>query len=168
MDKQTKNILTRASLTKELLFLSTANIRYSIVLCCVVLLVEIPIIALVAALTDKHTFAITISVATILSVIPGIFIYCIIQEFKDKKRIERGEYDVITRQVIYKHESRIARPGCGHRIEELLHFDTFGDIGVAHLTYQLADEGDVFYLVCLHTSKKPTLLYSAEMYEFRE
>ena len=56
-----------------------------------------------------------------------------------------------------------------HRdIVEFLHFADFNDVSVDNITFQLAAQADIFYIVHYKGSRNIKLLYSAKMYDYQE
>lgn len=82
--------------------------------------------------------------------------------FAERKMLQRGEFDIVTREVLYKSERIVHR-----HIKEFLHFKDFQGVPVSHTVYQLASVGDTFYIIHYKTKKHIKLLYSAKMYEYK-
>ena len=80
---------------------------------------------------------------------------------KEKKLLDRGEFYITVQPLLYKSEDLVQR-----RLEEFLHFEGFRRIAVTHTTFQLASQGEDFYLIYYRGKKEITLLYAADMYEY--
>ena len=168
MEKQTKNIITREWVEKELRFYNTADIRSRLVLCSVFTVILLPItIALIWGVVESFDHVL---VEIFLSIFMGCITSSPILHFSllirealcEKKMLDRGEFDIVTRDVSYKSEEMVHR-----HIEEFLYFCEFDKISVGHTTFQLASVGDEFYIVHYKGKKDIKLFYSAKMYELQ-
>ena len=82
--------------------------------------------------------------------------------------LERGEYDIITKELSYKSEI-YRRRGRRNELVRQLHFPDFKPIEVNSTTYQLATNDEKFYFVVYRKKgAQPRLHYSSKMYEFIE
>jgi hypothetical protein len=169
MEKQTKNIITRKWVEKELRFYNTANIRSALVFCGTFSLLSVPLTILIvyAACTVFENIVLKIA----LSIFMGAFtsaptwIYLLLTFYllSERKLLNRGEFDIVTRELLYKNEKMVHR-----HLEEFLHFQDFKEISVGHTSFQLALQGDTYYIVHYKTKKSIKLLYSAKMYEYHD
>ena len=164
-----KNTITREWIEKELRFYNGADIKSSLVLCGVITLLLLPI-------TIGLTYGIFILVKNLLIKIVSALIFLAIMclpiginaamlctALAERKLLLRGEFDVVIRDVLYKSEKLVNR-----HTEQMLHFQGFDEISVGSTTFQLAAEGDLFYIVHYKTKKKIRLLYSAKIYEYKK
>lgn len=165
MEKQTKNIITREWIEKELRFYNTADIKSRLVLCSVFTVIFLPItIALVYGITKSFNIVLAEIVLSIFiggitsSPIWGFFLL-IRNALCERKMLARGEFDIVTCDVSYKSQEMVHR-----HMEEYLHFCGFNKISVGHTTFQLASAGDTFYIVHYKGKKDIKLFYSAKMY----
>ena len=168
MEKQTKNILTREGIEKELRFDNTASIRALLVLCAVfspfLLLLTFWVVGPGApqmkSLVLKIVWCVFMGAFTSSPI--WILLLGLRRFLVERKWLGRGEFDVVTREMSYKSEKQVHR-----HIEERLHFPDFDAISVGHTLYQLASQEDVFYIVHYKTKKEIKLLYPAKMYEYK-
>ena len=167
VEKQTKNIITREWVEKELRFYNTADIKAMLVLCGALSLVLIPFtVGFVYAIC---VFVPNVALKIILSVLIGalstapvwINLLGLRGALSERKLLRRGEFDIAVRTVTRKSEKPVYR-----HVEEFLHFDDFEEISFGHTKFQLASHGDEFYIVHYKTRKTIKLLYSAKMYEY--
>ena len=86
----------------------------------------------------------------------------LVRALLERKTLLRGEFDIVTREVLYKREKRVQR-----HTEECLKFDDFKEISVTHTAYELASAGDAFYIVHYKAKKRIKLLYSARAYDYQ-
>jgi hypothetical protein len=170
MEKQTKNIITREWIEKELWFYNTADLKVGIGIFAIVFLVCIPFaaffIGLIITVSYNLFFRILVSVLIgVLFIIPvaatagGIFI-----TVSERKKLKAGEFDIVVREMSYKIERATRRETI-----LLLKFPDFREKRVDKTTYFHADIGDEFYIVHYRTNKaKKTakLVYSFKMYEY--
>lgn len=169
MEKQTKNIITRQTIIKELRFYNSADIRSTLILCGVLSIFFIPftigLVSVAVALTKnvllKIVFGIVAGVA--MSSPIWVMILFLFSFLAQRRLLRRGEVEIIIRPVVYKSKKTAYR-----HTEEILNFSGFKERAVGRTEYQLASPGDDFYLVHYHAKKEIKLLYSLKMYEYRE
>ena len=168
MEKQTKNIITRDFIEKELRFYNTADIKSRLVLCSIFTVILLPItitsIYMISGAFDNTLAEIILSIVIggiISSPIWGLLLV-IISALYERRMLARGDFDIVTREVSYKSEELVHR-----HLEECLHFRGFNKISVGHTTFQLASAGDTFYIVHYKAKKDIKLLYAAKMYELQ-
>lgn len=169
MKKETKNIITREFIEKELRFFNTAETRSTIGLCGSLSLFLLPL-TLVAIYVICYIIE-NIWLRLLLSALAAMFINAALlvnawklrNLMKDKKALERGEFDIVTRKVITKSERMDS-----HSTNEFLHFNDLKEVAVGHTVFQLACEGDEFYIVYYKNQDSIELLYPAVMYEYKE
>ena len=169
MEKQTKNIITREWIEKELRFYNTADIKSMLVICVVTAPIFLPITVVVVVYGTLSFFE-GLFVKIVFSVFFGGLIssafwipfswllVCLIK----RRMILRGEFDVVVREVLYKSERLVHR-----HLEELLHFQGFKEISVGHTAFQLASSGDLYYIVHYKNKNSIALCYSVKMYELQ-
>ena len=168
MPKETKNTITREWVEGELRFQNSAAIRFALVLCGGFALVFLPLTIGIIYAIFKHIDRLPLEI--ILSVIIGGItsapVWCMIfslrQAFAEKKMLDRGEFEIVTRDVLYKEEKVVKR----HE-EKFLVFGDFESVRVNQTVYDLASQGDEFYIV--HYTNKPRvcLLYSFKTHEYK-
>ncbi len=169
MERQTKNIITRESVERELRFYNNADIRSTLVLTLALSIFFIPFTILlvyaVLALTENVFLKIVLgTVAGVLMSAPIWINICFLFSFlHERKLIVGGEFEIVIRPVSYKSKE------IAHRhTEELLVFSGFERTTVGHTEYQLASPGDDFCLVHYRNKKTIKLLYSLKLYEYKE
>ena len=174
MAKQTKNILTRDGVEKELRALNKAEKRAFLALFAVSTFFFLPIAVLVVyGLCSSLS---SISLKILLSVFCGgimsspfwLTLWSLALVRKEKKLLDCGEFYITVQPLLYKSEERAPlRRRRTITLKEYLHFDGFRRIAVPHTTFQLASQGEDFYLIYYRGKKEITLLYAADMYEYK-
>ena len=168
MEKQTKNVITREWVEKELRFYNTADIRSTLVWGGAVSLVTLPLaVFLIRAILTHLSGVFSIAYALLIGVMfispTWVFLFGICKHLAKRKMLQKGEFEIVERAVLYKKEKLVHR-----HTEECLCFLGFKERSVNHTTYQLASKDDVFYVVYYKPRKDIEMLYSAKMYEYRE
>lgn len=168
MEKQTKNIITREWVEKELRFYNKADMRSALVFLCASALFFVPLTILlvygIISVWGNFFKAVLLSVAVVLISAPlWGFVLSLGQALKERKLLLRHDYEITTRSLLYKSEERVNR-----QRQECLHFLNFEKIQVDHTIFQLSEKSDDFYIVNYKGSKKIKLCYSAKMYDYKE
>lgn len=168
--EETKNIITRETVEKELKRLNKAEIHAFLVLFIVMTLVCVPVsILLIYGFfsVGRHIVLLGISCfllsfALLIPVV--ILLVSLIQAINEKKLLKNGDWLVDVDEVQYKMEEVERR----HTIK-VFYFYKYGRRAAGDVEYQLASQGDAFYLV-VYKKKKPraVLNYSQKLYEYRE
>lgn len=167
MEKQTKNVITREWVEKELRFYNTADIKSTLTLCGALSLLFVPLTALLifgtVSLFENVWLKVLLSVLVgiIMSAPVWINLLSLRLSLEERKLLLSGDFDIITCEVLYKSEKTSQRHS-----DYLLHFEGFGDTSVTRTQYELASSGDEFYIVYYKAQNKVKQLYSAKMYEF--
>ncbi len=169
MEKQTKNIITREWIEKELYFYNTADIRSTLVLCGALSIVFLPltIISIYGLCYVIENMLLQI----VLSVIIGGFasspiwinLLSLCSSLNERKLLKNGDFDIVIRDIRYKSEKIVYR--C--HIKKYLYFDDFKERLVSRAMFDLTSQGDEFYLVHYKTKNSIKLLYSVKMYEYK-
>ena len=167
MEKQTKNTITREHIEKELRFYNTADIKSSLVLCGVftlMLFMCFGFLCAVLSMIEERLFKslLILLFCGVLSIPLWYYLFVILKALSKQKMVKRGDFDIVTREVLYKREKPVQR-----HTEEFLYFQDFKEASVGHTTYQLASQGDLFYIVHYKSSSHIELLYSHNMYEYK-
>ena len=168
MARQTKNIITRELIKKELRFLATAQIRSFLFLSvglspfCILF----ALFFLFASRTIENLLF-TLFTCIILSSPIWVSLWLAISALLERKAIDRGEFDVVTKPLYCKSEDLIYRHRHMH-LEENLNFGGFEKISVNHTEFELASPGDDYYIVHYRNKNTIKLLYSSKRYEYRE
>ena len=168
MPRQTKNVITRAFIEKELRFYNTADIKSALVSFGVLTPIFLPIT--IGITYGILSFLKNVLIKIVLSVMVGgltsvpiwINLLALFRALSERNLLIRGDVDIVTRDVSYKSEQLIHR-----HIEEYLHFHDFKEVSVEHTVFLLASAGDTFYIVHYKAKKDIKLLYSTKMYELQ-
>ncbi len=168
MKEPTRNVLTQEEIETELRFYNKADIRSSAtsLLALSLLLLPLTAICIYAAVSESPHPAVTVLLLLLTAVIPTpvfIFFAVFLRSFGEKRLLDRGGFEITTRELLYKEERVVQR-----HTELFLSFDGFEDACVPSTTYDLASEGDPFYLVSYKGKKKISLLYPAKLYELQK
>ena len=166
--KITKEPLSREQIKHTLLEQSKASFVVTMVCIPFLLLFLIPITVFFfssppALLIDRVLTGATIALIYVIPVC-GITL-----DLRTRIKIQKGGFEIHAVPLSYKSEEPRYRRGRLVGYTECFHFSGFRRVdNVPHTIYQLADAGEIFYLVTLSDSPK-VLLYSAEeRYEFKE
>lgn len=169
MEKQTKNIITREWVEKELRFYNNADIKSTLVLCGALSLFFVPltvgVIWGVVSLLENVWLRVFLSVLIggIMSAPVWINLLSLRVSLEERKLLLSGDFDIVSREVLYKSEKTSQRHS-----DYLLHFEGFGDTSVTRTQYELASSGDEFYIVYYRSQNTVKQFYSAKMYEYKE
>ena len=168
--KETKNIITRETVEKELTRLNKADIHLSLVLLIFMTVVEVPLsilpICLFFAVGEQMVLlgigCFLLSFALLIPVV--IQLVSLITALNETQLLKNGDWFVDVDELQYKTEEMERR----HTIN-VLYFYKHGRVGSDDTEYQLASQGDAFYLV-VYKKKKPrvALHYFQKLYEYRE
>lgn len=168
MPKQTKNIITRETLEKELRHGCKAGARFSLTVSGALSVVFVPLtiglVSLIWMTVGNTVMKILLSVllgGLMTSPIWALLLNTVLC-FKEMKLLDRGDFDVVTLELLRKSEIIVHR-----HLEEVLHFNGFKKKSVDHTVYQLASPGDEFYIVHFKGSREIRLLYPLKMYEYK-
>ncbi len=171
MEKETKNILTRESLAKELRSDNTVKIRHSLVLLSVFSVICLPLafgfVYMILSSYKNIVFAILLSIFiggwSLYPFLLGLF--GLFRGFWERSLLEKGAFEVTVRSVSEKTEKR-RPPYYRYRLVEVLCFSGFKPIQVKHTVYQLASLQDKYYLVHYQGKNKIKLLYPLKTHEY--
>ena len=169
MNKQTKQVITREWVEKELRFYNGADIRSSLVLCGAVSLVFLPLTVMVVWGTAQLFESLWLNVIVSIPVGGGLSapiwlnLLSLGRSLAERRWLARGEFEIVRRSVLYKDEIH-----GGNRVEKRLHFEGLRAKAVDNTVFQLASQGDDFYIVHYRGRRSVTLLYAAGMYEYRD
>ena len=161
--KQTKNVLTRDIIKKELTHYAKGSVSISTVfLLTTGVGTGIPFILLgIAGTSDSligGTVCIFIGAAIILCLI-----HVLLADIRMKRLVNNGRFYIIKDTV-----SRLSRgePQGKYRTVDVLYFTRFGRYIPSQTTFDLSSVGDEFYLVIIPTRKpKICFAYHTMMYE---
>ena len=169
MEKYTKNVITREFIEKELRFYNTADIRSALVMCVTILplmgILTAVIVYFALKLDVVMWFKIAFSVfwGVISSSPVWILLLSVIISLNERRLLNHGDFDIVVCEVQYKYEKRVHR-----HMEKFFHFNKFKEISVANVVFDLASQGDEFYVVHYKKHKTVKQLYPLKLYEFKE
>ena len=168
MEKQTKNVNTREIIEKELRFSNTAYIRSTLVLCAGLSLLFVPLTVLaVCGVCGAFTavlleIIISVLLGAALSAPVWINLLCLIPKLKERKLLQNGDFVIAVCEMSYKEKIYVRR-----HTENVLHFVGFEGASVASTTFDLASQGDEFYVVHYKGLTGIELLYPLNLYELQ-
>ena len=168
MEKQTKNVITREFREKELGFYNTAHIRSTLVLCAGLSLLFVPLTVLaVCGVCWAFTavlleIIISVLLGSVLSAPVWINLLCLIPKLKERKLLQNGDFVIAVCEMSYKEKKTVRR-----HTENVLHFVGFDGASVASTTFDLASQGDEFYVVHYKGLTGIELLYPLNLYELQ-
>lgn len=172
IEKQTKNIITRQWIQKELLFFNTASLRSFFLLGAVMLLLFAPIVIAITCGLIARSESLVLKIV-LITVLDGIFLapnlifaYYIVQRIFERQKIKKGEFDILIHRLEDKRE-QLAGTARHHRIEYMFCFEGFLPYLPDYTIYQLASREDKFYLVRFRGQRTIQLLYPMKMYEYK-
>lgn len=168
MEKQTKNVITREFIEKELRFYNTADIRSALVLLCVISLLFVPLT--IGVFYGTSSLIKTEWLKILLLVLNGVLIsapvwlalFVLGKNLRERKLLQNRDFDISVCEVQYKDEKIVYR-----HVEKILHFTGFNDIAVDNVNFALTTPGDEFYVVHYKGLRDVKLLYSLKLYEFK-
>ena len=165
MEKQIKNVITREFIEKELCFYNIADIRSTLVLCGVLLLLFLPLT--IGVIYGFFVLLENIWLKILLSVFVGgltsapvwINLFPLKTSLTERKLLRNGDFDIVVCEVQYKDEKTVRR-----HTERFLHFVGYKEITVGNVNYDLTSQGDKFYIVHYKGFTDIKLIYSLKMY----
>ena len=168
LKKQTKNVITREFVEKELRFYNTADIRYTSVILTIMALFMIPItvgavgyFSLWCDVAWINALA-TIFVGSLFAFPVLVPLFSLIRSLVERKLLNRGDFVITRTRLLYKSDRIISR-----QLEELLHFEGFRQAVVTPFAYEIATPGDDYYIVHYKGKRSIKLFYSTKRYEYR-
>ena len=172
MEKVKKNIITRESIAKDLAANLKGDFAMSLFLSILLSVIFIPmiigcfyalfwevddVIFAVAKIVVCLIFIVCFSLPIILNIIP------LVSAIIKKRKLKRGEFDVIVRELSYKREVYVRKS-----LEQRFVFAQYGEVAVGSTAYQLSSSEDEFYLVVFSGKKNIEALYPLKTFEFVE
>lgn len=169
MEKQTKNVITREFIEKELRFYNKADIRSTLVLCGVLSLLFV--LFTVGIIYGFFTLLKTLWLKVLLSVFVGALtsapiwlnLLSLKRSLKERKLLRNGDFDITVCELQYKDEKPVHQ-----HTEKFLYFAGFKEISVGNVNYDLVSQGDEFYIIHYKGFTNIKLIYSLKMYELKE
>ena len=169
LEKQTKNIITREWVEKELRFYNTADIRYFSVLVIIMAVFFVPLTvgSVVYLCSWCESMLINILFAVFVGAVfssPVLaLLFMLILRLNERKLLNRGDFEITKSWVLYKSERTRSRHS-----EMLLHFPRFKEAVVDAISYELAEPGDEYYIVHYKSQKTIRFFYPTKRYEYKE
>ena len=162
-EKETKSILTREGIKKDLLGEMRATI-ISIVAFCGFMLLFWLIITFIAC---RELVGRLISTAIFL----GLIALIVVEFAKRYYLVAGGRFSIVEDEFLHAEEETVHR-GKHLKIERVLYFANYGRYVVSEVdgsAFDYSNEGDKFYLVVCGDKKNGALLrvYNARVYEWR-
>lgn len=172
-DKHTKNTITRESIKKELEFRSGVDVRSACVMLVVISVIFMPLsvlpMYLILSMESTSFFPVTLCVLTfLLFLLPiGYWVYSLANNLVKRRLIQNDTFSIDMDTVAYTSEEPGYRFGYRYTVK-VLYFQKYGKVVAGDVAYQMASNGDLFYLVILQT-KKPTVVlhYPKMMYDLK-
>ena len=174
MKKPTKNIITRDFIEKELWFCNKASVRSSIIFLIMLLIFSILCTAMfiyLSCVLAKNIFM-KILLCIISVAIGTVFFWfefvALMQYLSERKKLKLGEFEVVTRKVLYKRMAYLKR-GPSIYVSKYKHECVFFEDFNHTIGYSsLLSEGDECYIVHYNGSREIKQLYPLNMYEYIE
>lgn len=169
MEKETKNPLTRTDVERTLRGSIAWDLRLYLTLFLVMLGVFVPLgvisVRMMMSLPDPLAFKIILSVVVggMMSMPIAVMLFYLCPVLMGLRKLLRGEFEIVLLQVTCKRE----KAGPRNSIRRVLEFDGFRDYCVGYTEYQLATEGDEYYVIHYRGSRSVQTAYSAKRYEYR-
>ena len=160
MEKRTKNIITRKMIESELDFLTKADMRAFAVF-GVIIVILASILFAVFLKTRYYPHGIF---AGVLCVALLIDCYCMLA---NRIKFKKGKFEISVEALSYKDEAA-EKHGKHLVLVGYFHFPGFTRVRVSETEFQLASNGDEFYIVHYKGKDRAVLLYSLKRYEYKE
>ena len=172
MEKQTKNIITKKMIESKLDFLTKADIRASVLLYFlgfVICFIAFGIIFGGAYAMWGHAEGIVLGAIGVVGLILliGYFIKDVYGVISSRRSVKRGEIEVSIEALSYKAEEAEGNSR-SLRLVRYFYFPSFSKAAVGNTEFQLASNGDEFYIVHYKGEDRAVLLYSLKRYEYKE
>ncbi|MBE6670866.1 MAG: hypothetical protein E7593_01530 [Ruminococcaceae bacterium] len=161
-----RELLTKKYVKEELLFYNSADIKSGIL----AIVMTLSIVLIMSFLFVAIIPSFSIVILSMFLLLDFGFAYCIFLELKEKKVIESDGFEVVTDKVLYKWADFRREIGSrSGRTIRLIHLEHFGDIRVGSTEYDLATNGDIYYVVVCHYKKsRPVLFYPDRTHVYKE
>ena len=171
MTKETKNVITKETIAKDLQTEDKKNSRILLILALIYTLVVSSVLLAVYFLGLKNS---EIGVIGYVIFFACVFI-CLLPLFSfislfttGRKRENNANFFVITDEVVCKEEKTIKRRDA-ILIKKVIYFYRCGEIEVNSTWYRITSENDIFYMVVRDRDSKSALkCYPTKLYEYVE
>ena len=171
MIKETKNVITKETIAKDLQTEDKKSSRVLLIIALVYVVVVSSVLLTVYFLGLKNS-----EIGAIGYVIFFVCVFiCLLPLFSfisllipGRNGQNNSNFFVITDEVVYKEEKTIQRRDT-ILIKKVIHFYRCGEIEVNSTWYQITAEKDIFYMVVRDQNSKSALkCYPAKLYEYVE
>ena len=169
-ENETKNIITRETIEKELKFLNKAEIRLFLILAVVITVICVPLSTLPIRIFYSDVrktilLGICCFLGFLVFLLP-IFLILIdlLKAINEAHLLKKVDWFVDIDEVRYKTEEAEHK-----RTIKVLYFYRYERVVSNRVEFQLTSQDDAFYLV-IYKKKKPSVVlhYSQKMYEYQE
>ncbi len=175
--KTTKNVITKGTIANELLNKNKKSLRLftilSLVFGAIVYIVFSSIYSFGLKNNDVHVLGYVVYFVCLLPclLLLVFFVLSIPASIKRQKKLNNGDFFVVTDRAIYKEEKTARRHNGrrSHYIKKVVHFYKFGEIEMNSTWYELTSDNDEFYMVVFDpNSNIAQKYYPAKLYEYKE
>ncbi len=166
MKKQTKNIITRQYIQNELRK-QIKDGTYAVLAMWGIVILFILFISFIMLL---DTPSLRESLLMVFVFVP-LIILCLIPSLTfliERKKILAGKFEIAKIPLSYKEERAVSHGYRRIHLEEVLVFRDFKPFPVGHTAYELAANGDEYYIVYYKDKKHIRLVYPTKAYEYKE
>ena len=166
MARETKSLITREEVKKEMILVRKALMASSILYFAIILLICGPFVGVAIAHMFSRFWWLYLLEVALFSVPPTVFLVKIIGYAKEKRLVENGEFSIVKDTV-----SRLSRGEiiARNQTADVLYFKEYGRYIPSQTVFDLTTVGEEFYLVILHNKKQEiTEAYHTLMYECKE
>lgn len=175
MEKQTKNIITRAEIEKKLRTNNLASLKHTGFTFFVSALVGILWFAFsVPSLLEATNFGLGILffLFSIVGTVPAfVMLAGFLKDLKEYQHLKNGDVEIVTRSLLYKSQKEV-RVYCNKRTRwqtrNLFNFEGFDEFWASPEMHQNFTWGDEFYIVYYRGSKKVEEVFPLKLYEYKE
>ena len=171
MIKETKNVITKETIAKDLQTEDKKSSRVLLIIALVYAVVGSSVLLTVYFLGLKNSEIGAIGyviffVCVFICLLPLLSIISVL--VTGGKGQKDSNFYVITDAVLYKEEKTIRRRN-SLLVKKVIHLCKCGEVEVNSTCYQITSENDVFYVVVSRREPKRTLkCYPAKLYEYVE
>ena len=167
MTKESKNVLSRETVKKDLTHLAKADLVQDIVLLAVMLLIFVPL-AFLSVYAAKFILILGVVLALVCAVPIVIFACRTVRDAITLRLIKNGGFSVEKDTVSQLSRGEIPRKYSeGRHTVDVIYFTKYGRYVSNGATFELSSVGDEFYLVILRAKKeKLVLAFNTKIYEY--
>ena len=172
MARETKNVITKESIAKELRAENKKRFPVLLLFLLVYVLVASSVLLAIYFLGLKNTGAGVVGyvfffICALICLLP--LLSFLLSFIIRPKGLKSTDFLVMTDEVAFKEEKPATIRGRIVRMKKVLHFRTHEEMEVNSTWYQITSEKDVFYMVVRDQNSKSALrCYPAKLYEYVE